>query len=109
MTAEQIVENEIKRLERAYSEAQDRYAYTGSRSTDNTMYKYSVLKDALIKSLAGPNDEEKRLMVRIEGLRRNIYDATQELRRLQQDGEILPGYADKIVRILEGKERRFTP
>jgi len=100
-----IIEKEIQRLERAYRDAQDRYAYSGSRSTDNTMYKYSVLQGALEKSLAGPTDEEDRLARIISDLRGCISRATAELRRLTQEREILPGYADRVVRILEGKER----
>ena len=102
-SSEKIVRKEIERLEKAYRDAQDRYAYTGSRSTDNTMYKYSVLRDALEKSLAGPTDEEERLGRRIADLREYIAKATAELRRLQKDGEILPGYADRVIRLMEGK------
>ena len=105
MDARTIVEKEIARLERAYRNAQDRYAYTGSASTDNTMYKYSVLRDALEKSLAGPSDEEERLMRRIESLRQIIHNAQQYVKQLEKDREILPGYAGKIARILEGRER----
>lgn len=100
-----IVEKEIDRLKKAYEAAQDRYAYTGSRSTDNTMYKYSVLQDALTKSLAGPTDEEERLLRRIDDMRENIANAEREIKRLQDAGEIMPGYAGRIIRIMEGKER----
>lgn len=105
MDARQIVEKEIDRLERAYKNAQDRYAYTGSKSTDNTMYKYSVLQDALLKSLAGPTDEEERLLRMIGDLREHMARATAEIRKLQKDGDILPGYADRIIRLMEGKEK----
>ena len=105
MDARKIVEKEISRLELAYRNAQDRYAYSGSASTDNTMYKYSVLRDALEKSLAGPTDEEERLMRRIENLRQIIHNAQQYVKQLEKDGEILPGYAGRIARILEGRER----
>ncbi len=105
MDARKIVEKEIERLERAYRSAQEKYAYSGSRSTDNTMYKYSVLQDALLKSLAGPTDEEERLMRRIDDLRECMARATAEIRKLQKDGDILPGYADRIIRIMEGKIR----
>jgi hypothetical protein len=104
MDAEQIVKKEIERLKRAYNDAQDRYAYSGSRSTDNTMYKYAVLKDALEKSLAGPTDEENRLNRRIDWLRENITNATQELRRLEKEREILPGYVSRIIGLLEGRK-----
>ena len=103
--SQKIVEKEIKRLERAYRDAQDRYAYTGSQSTDRTMYKYSVLRDALEKSLAGPSEEEQRLMRIIEGLRQNIHYAQQYVKQLEKDRDILPGYAGKIGRILEGREK----
>lgn len=105
MDARKIVEKEISRLEQAYRDAQDRYAYTGSASTDNTMYKYSVLRDALEKSLAGPSDEEERLTRRIDSLMENIYNAQQYVKQLEKGCEILPGYAGKIARILEGKEK----
>jgi len=99
-----IVEKEIQRLKRAYDDAQDRYAYTGSRSTDNTMYKYSVLMGALEKSLAGPTDEEERLQRSIDRLLEYIANAERELKRMSREGEMLPGYADRVIRILEGKK-----
>ena len=102
-TARKIVEKEIKRLGRAWKDAQDRYAYSGSPSTDRTMYKYSVLKDALEKSLAGPSDEESRLMSKIEYLRKNEDAVRQYVRQLEKDHELLPGYAGKIVMLLEGR------
>ena len=101
---EKIVRKEIERLERAYRNAQDRYAFTGSRSTDNTMYKYSVLRDALEKSIADPSDEEMRLRRQIDNLHKNIADAEREIKRLRDERELLPGYADKLIRILEGKQ-----
>jgi cell division protein FtsB len=101
---EKIVRKEIERLERAYRDAQDRYAFTGSRSTDNTMYKYSVLRDALEKSIADPSDEEMRLRRQIDNLHKNIADAEREIKRLRDEHELLPGYADKLIRILEGKQ-----
>lgn len=101
--ARRIIEKEIERLKRAYLDAQDRYAYTGSLSTDRTMYKYSVLRDALEKSLSGPNDEEQRLMSKIEYLRRNEDAVRQYVRQLEKDHELLPGYAGKIVMLLEGR------
>ena len=102
-TARKIVEKEIKRLGRAWKDAQDRYAYSGSPRTDRTMYKYSVLKDALEKSLAGPSDEESRLMSKIEYLRKNEDAVRQYVRQLEKDHELLPGYAGKIVMLLEGR------
>lgn len=104
--ARKIIEKEIKRLDRAWKDAQDRYAYTGSSSTDRTMYKYSVLRDALEKSLAGPNDEELRLMRTIENLREIIHNCQQAIKAMEKDGDILPGYAGKLKMILEGRDRR---
>ena len=102
--AKSIVRKEIERLERAYTDAQDRYAYTGSRSTDNTMYKYSVLRDALEKSLADPADEEMRLRGLYDEQITRIANAKREIKRLQEEHELLPGYASKLMMILEGKQ-----
>lgn len=102
-SAVKIIEKEIDRLDRAYRDAQDRYAYTGSRSTDNTMYKYSVLRDALEKSLADPSEEESRLRMLYDGLHERIANAEREIKRIRDERELLPGYADKLIMILEGK------
>ena len=102
--ARKIIEKEIDRLKRAYHDAQDRYAYTGSRSTDNTMYKYSVLKDALEKATADPSDEENRLRSLYDGLHERIANAEREIKRLRDERELLPGYADRLIRILDGKQ-----
>lgn len=102
-SAVKIVEKEIDRLDRAWHSAQDRYAYTGSRSTDNTMYKYSVLKDALMKSLADPSEEERRLRRLYDGQIERIANAEREIKRLRDERELMPGYADKVIMILEGK------
>ena len=106
MTEKEIIQKEIERCKRRYRDLQDRYAYSGSRSTDNTMYKYSVLTDALEKSLAGPSDEEQRLMRTIENLRQNIHNCQQYVKNLEQEREILPGYAGRIRLILEGRDKR---
>lgn len=103
--ARKIVEKEIDRLELAYKNAQDRYAYTGSRSTDNTMYKYSVLRDALEKSMADPSDEEMRLRGMYDKVIERIANAEREIKRLRDERELLPGYADRLMMILEGKTR----
>jgi hypothetical protein len=42
-----IITDEIERMERAWRNAQDRYAYSGSASTDHTMHKYDTLRNAL--------------------------------------------------------------
>lgn len=46
-----IIESEIARLERLWSEAQERYGYSGSRSTERTMTKYRILIGALERAL----------------------------------------------------------
>jgi len=58
-----IIEAEIERLGRAWQAAQDRYAYSGSASTDRTMYKYQVLQNALENYLTGNADESKDKMI----------------------------------------------
>ncbi len=60
---EKIIRAEIERLERAYRGAQDRYAYSGSRSTDSTMYKYQTLIDALENCLTGNRDKSRERMI----------------------------------------------
>jgi hypothetical protein len=101
--AQKIVEKEIDRLDRAWQSAQDRYAYTGSRSTGNTMYKYSVLKDALLKSIADPSEEEQRLRRLYDTQVERVANAEREIKRLRDARELMPGYADKLMMILEGK------
>lgn len=53
-----IIEAEIERMKQAYRNAQDRYGFTGSRSSDRTMTKYSTLIAALERELA-PSREDK--------------------------------------------------
>ena len=69
------------------------------------MYKYSVLKDALMKSLADPSEEENRLRRLYDGLHERIANAEREIKRLRDERELLPGYADKLIMILEGKTK----
>ena len=58
-----IIEAEIDRLGRAWQAAQDRYAYSGSASTDRTRYKYQVLQNALENYLTGNADASKDRMI----------------------------------------------
>lgn len=46
-----IIEEEIARLERLWQDAQERYGYTGSRTTERTMHRYDTLIRALKRSL----------------------------------------------------------
>ena len=52
-----IIESEIERMKQAYQNAQDRYAWSGSRSSDRTMTKYRTLIDAL-ESVFAPSRED---------------------------------------------------
>lgn len=56
----QIIWNEIARLERLWEAAQERYGYTESRSTEKTMYRYSVLIRALERALNDMDEEDDR-------------------------------------------------
>lgn len=49
---EKIISDEIKRLKQAWRNAQDRYAYCESRSTERTMHKYETIWTALEDILA---------------------------------------------------------
>lgn len=60
---QKIIEAEISRLEKAYKDAQDRYAYTGSASTDRTMYKYQTLQHALENYITNNEDKSKDRML----------------------------------------------
>lgn len=55
-----IIEDEIARLERLWKDAQERYAYTGSRSTERTMHRYDTLIRALNRALNDMDEEDDR-------------------------------------------------
>ena len=59
-TDRKIIEDEIGRLERLWQDAQERYAYTESRSTERTMRRYSVLVRALNRALNDMDEEDDR-------------------------------------------------
>lgn len=65
ITAEdrKIIEAELDRLDLAYRNAKDRYAYSGSASTDRTMHKYQVLQTALENYLTNNADRSKDRMI----------------------------------------------
>lgn len=98
-----IIEKEIERLKKAYDDAQERYAYSGSASTDRTMYKYQVLQSALEESLADPSDEEDRLRRIIDDLYTRIAKAEHEIMHLVDARELMPGFGSQLKMILEGK------
>ena len=94
----QIIENEIKRLERAYKVAQERYGFTGSASTDKTMYKYDTLKNALENYLyRREEDAHEKAMYRyldqLERAHKRVEDGFRA-------GKIEPQTYAEIVRIL---------
>lgn len=98
-----IIEKEIERLKKAYDDAQERYAYSGSASTDRTMYKYSVLRDVLEKAIADPSEEEARLRRIIDDLYARIAKAEHEIKALVDARELMPGFGSQLKTILEGK------
>lgn len=84
ITAEdrKIIEAEIDRLDLAYRNAQDRYAYSGSASTDRTMYKYQLISRALENYLTGNEDRSKdNLIQRQQDQLRRLRDTVGELFR----------------------------
>lgn len=74
-----IVEEEIARLERAYANAQDRYAVSGSASSDRTMTKYSVLRDVLEDALTGNREKSQDRM---------LYTMVDQLKRIRTVVEV---------------------
>lgn len=55
-----IILDEIKRLDRLWREAQERYGVTGSRSTERTMHRYDTLIRALNRALNDMDEEDDR-------------------------------------------------
>ena len=99
-----IIEKEIERLNKAYYDAQERYAYSGSASTDRTMYKYSVLRDVLENAIADPSEEETRLRRIIDDLYTRIAKAEHEIKALVDARELMPGFGSQLKMILEGEK-----
>jgi hypothetical protein len=84
ITAEdrKIIEAELDRLDLAYRNAQDRYAYSGSASTDRTMHKYQVLQTALENYLTNNADRSKdRMIARQQDQLRSLKEAVGEIYR----------------------------
>ena len=94
---QKIVEAEIDRLEEAYRNAQERYAYTGSTSTDRTMRKYQVLQMALENYLTNNEDRSKdRMLIKAHEQLRKLRECVQRMRGTR----IEPAAADELLRIL---------
>lgn len=69
-----IIEAEIAALDKKYDDAHELYGITGSRSTERTMTKYDVLRNALEQYLYHTADESRE---------RTILRQQDQLRRLQ--------------------------
>lgn len=92
-----IIEAEIERLERAWKNAQDRYAYSGSASTDRTMYKYQVLQHALENYLTSNEDKSKdRMLIQQQDQLLRLKNAIERMR----GKEISFGAAAELRQIL---------
>lgn len=91
-----IIENEIRRLEIAY--AQEKYGCTGSPSTEKTMQKYDVLRNALENFLYDRDkDSTRSAMLRYQD---QLIRAHRKVDDCFRAGDIRDrAYAD-IVRIL---------
>jgi hypothetical protein len=95
-----IIEAEISRLEAAYRDAQERYAYTGSPSTDRTMHKYQVLQTALEEYLTRNSDKSKQRM--IETQQGQLYRIKQAVERMRGK-DISFDAAAELMMILMGR------
>lgn len=95
----QIIENEIRRLERAYKVAQERYGFTGSYSSDRTMEKYQVLMDTLHDVLYHNSDESKNRQLAI------MWDQLARLKKrvalLREGGMIADNVAADLMEIIK--------
>lgn len=95
-----IIEAEISRLEAAYRDAQERYAYTCSPSTDRTMHKYQVLQTALEEYLTRNSDKSKQRM--IETQQGQLYRIKQAVERMRGK-DISFDAAAELMLILMGR------
>lgn len=97
-----ILEGEMKRLERAWESAQERYAVTGSRSTDRTMTRYQVIMAALEHTLT---DNRTQTLERVSGSR---LTKLLEIRRLVREwadaGKLGPEEMRTMDRIISREE-----
>ena len=93
-----IIQAEIDRLGTAWENAHEKYGITGSASTDRTMYKYDVLKNALENYLyRREEDANERTMYRyLDQLER----AHKKVEDSYRAGKIEAQAYAEIVRIL---------
>lgn len=101
-TDEKIILDEIQRLDRRYNDAQERYGITGSASSDKTMHRIAVIRDALEDCISRNSDTSKDRM--IAELTVTLRMARERVTWLRDQGELKPGYADGIISILEGRK-----
>lgn len=95
---QKIIEDEIRRLETAWENAQERYGQTGSASSERTMTKYRVLIDTLENALTDN---------RYKSLERSVVAGTEKMRevkelivRLAQAGRIPADVANLLTNTL---------
>lgn len=99
---EKIILDEIQRLDLRYNDAQERYGITGSASSDKTMHRIAVIRDALEDCLSHNSDTSKDRM--IAELTVTLRMARERVTWLRDQGELKPGFADGIISILEGRK-----
>ena len=93
-----IIEDEINRLEEAWENAQTKYGYTGSPSTERTMRKYDTLKNALENYLYHREDSAlERSAIRY---REQLVKAHKKVEDGYRAGKIEAQTYVEIVRIL---------
>ena len=95
-----IIEQEIDRLEMGWRNAQERYGITGSRSTDRTMYKYDVIKNALENYLNNNADSSKERM--IQNQQDQLYKIKEAIGKGYREGLLHSSIYVQIMDILRG-------
>ncbi len=96
-----IIEDEISRLDKRYSDTQERYGITGSASSDRTMHRLGVIRDALERYRTNNSDSAKDRM--IAELTFTLRAARERVAWLKEQGQLAAGYAEALAAILEGK------
>lgn len=97
-----VIGEEIDRCKREWQNAQDRYAVTGSRSSDKTMEKYMIIQDAL-EGYMTAEARTYELSARLERIKEIARLATVDL----DNGYRLDtrGMMERFIRICMGSER----
>ena len=92
-----IVQAEIDRLERLWKNAQERYGWSGSASTDRTMHKYDVLRSALENSLT--DNRVKSKDKQIDQYLNRTADLRRRIISMKASGKIPADAADELLRM----------